>query len=133
MWKGQLLYSNNHLLQKKNNNNPIFPDIYRANLHNVIVVRKVNLVAHNSATISLERDCTLMVVYISAVGSYVYYFKNKPHQHSRTVTPLKSKSIKTLIGFWTPGKIVLSTYPFTKKYSLTFEIFFISKDDNISV
>ena len=72
---------------------PIFPDIYRVNLRNTIVVRKVNLAAHNSATISLEKDCTLMVVYISAVGSYVYYFKNKPHQHSRTVT-LKSKSIK---------------------------------------
>ena len=40
---------------------------------------------------------------------------------------------KTLIVFWTPGKIVLSTYPFTKKFSLTFKIFIISKDDNISV
>ena len=40
---------------------------------------------------------------------------------------------KPLIGFWTPGKIVLSTYPFTKKFSLTFKILFISKDDGISV
>ena len=36
---------------------------------------------------------------------------------------------KTLIVFWTPGKIVLSTYPFTKKFDLTFEISFITVKD----
>ena len=55
---------------------------------------------------------------------------NESNEHGHSFLHIERK---TLIGFWTPGKIVLSTYPFTKKFSLTFKIFFISKDDNISV